>query len=227
MGEFFWLFPHMLAFRYLQGHRSWARGMVSYGKNPQPTIYGKFLRCFVNHSSLLLTHLTGHRTWTNGPVAISYLVDLLGVPLTRDYAVGHAQGGSKFGATINNTYTNSTAGAPDGFAQVANYTSSGVSKADMASTLHFLWIGNMDISLKHIVSFTNITLSALRMLMFNLPTVVRLERLRLRKPTLRNLHGKSNCAPRPEPSRRRRHHHLRPKPIPPRPLPFHKIHGNL
>jgi len=98
---------------------------------------------------------SGYRTWTNGPVAVSYLVDLLGVPLTTDYAVGHAQGGSKFGATINNTYTNSTAGAPDGFEQIANYTSSGVSKADIASTLHFLWIGNMDISLKVSITTTN------------------------------------------------------------------------
>lgn len=106
--------------------------------------------CALKPQSPCLNPSLGYRTWTNGPVAVSYLVDLLGVPLTTDYAVGHAQGGSKFGATINNTYTNSTAGAPDGFAQVANYTSSGVSKADIASTLHFLWIGNMDISLKHI-----------------------------------------------------------------------------
>jgi phospholipase/lecithinase/hemolysin len=113
------------------GNGSWAHGVAAPGKVPQPTIYG-------------------YRTWTDGPVAVSYLVDMLGVPLTSDYAYGHASGGSKFGATINNTYTNSTAGAPDAFTQLANYTSSGVSSSDISNTMHFLWIGSNDISLKHI-----------------------------------------------------------------------------
>jgi len=110
--------------------------MVTYGANPQPSIYG-------------------YRTWTDGPVAASYLVDLLNVPMTSNYAVGHAQGGSLFGATINNTYTNSTAGAPDAFTQIANYTSSlsavsSTATSNVSNTLHFLWIGSNDISLKHI-----------------------------------------------------------------------------
>jgi hypothetical protein len=76
--------------------------------------------------------------------------------MTSNYAVGHAQGGSLFGATINNTYTNSTAGAPDAFTQIANYTSSlsahadGSAASNVSNTLHFLWIGSNDISLKHI-----------------------------------------------------------------------------
>lgn len=92
----------------------------------------------------------GYGTWTNGPVAVSYLVDLLDVPLAADYAFGHADGGSLFGATINNTYDLSPAGAPSGFQQVANYTKHSDYMDDIDNTLHFVWIGNNDISLKHI-----------------------------------------------------------------------------
>jgi len=74
---------------------------------------------------------------------------MLAAPLTADYAYGHANGGSLFGATIDNTYTQSTANAPDAFAQVANYTSTG-NLANVASTLFFLWTGNNDINLYHI-----------------------------------------------------------------------------
>ena len=90
----------------------------------------------------------GFNTWTDGPIMASYLSDLLGVPLL-DYAFGHADGGSKFGATIDNSYTQSTANAPSSKDQIANYTSSSnvVSAGD---SLHFLWIGANDINLYHI-----------------------------------------------------------------------------
>lgn len=112
------------------GNGSVAHGVASPG-HPNNTIYG-------------------FRTWTDGPIAVSYLVDLLGVPLATDYAFGHAAGGSKFGATINNTYNLSPAGAPDAFEQLKNYTSTPGFKDDIAKTMHFLWFGANDISLKHI-----------------------------------------------------------------------------
>ncbi len=91
----------------------------------------------------------GFRTWTDGPVAVSYLVDLLGVPLATDYAFGHANGGSLFGATIDNAYTPSTANAPSSKEQIANYTATG-ELSMVGETLHFLWIGANDINLYHI-----------------------------------------------------------------------------
>ena len=90
----------------------------------------------------------GFGTWTDGPIAVSYLVDQLGVPLTTDYAFGHADGGSEFGATIDNAYTQSTANAPSAKDQIASYTST--KPAKIADTLHFLWIGANDINLYHI-----------------------------------------------------------------------------
>ncbi|TKA57533.1 hypothetical protein B0A55_10997 [Friedmanniomyces simplex] len=48
-------------------------------------------------------NIYGFGTWTDGPVAVSYLAEHLGVPLT-DYAFGACCGGGSFGATINNTY---------------------------------------------------------------------------------------------------------------------------
>ena len=59
----------------------------------------------------------GARTWTNGPVAVSYLADLLGVPMDQNFAFGHAWGGANFGATIDDTMQQSsmylTFGIPD------------------------------------------------------------------------------------------------------------------
>ena len=86
----------------------------------------------------------GFGTWTNGPVAVSYLSDSLGLPLT-DYAYGHSDGGSKFGATIDNSFTKSDAGVPSAKDQISNYTSQGDTKSKMAQTMHFLWIGNNDV----------------------------------------------------------------------------------
>ena len=91
----------------------------------------------------------GFRTWTNGPIAVSYLAGLLEVPLAVDYAYGHASGGSKFGATIDNSYTKSDANAPSSKDQIANYTSS-TEFAHVSDALHFLWIGANDINLYHL-----------------------------------------------------------------------------
>lgn len=84
---------------------------------------------------------------TNGLVAVSYLANSLGMPL-RDYAFGHANGGSLFGATIDNSYTQSTAHAPSSKDQIANFSSSPY--ASSAKTgMAFLWIGANDINLYH------------------------------------------------------------------------------
>ena len=91
----------------------------------------------------------GARTWTDGPIAVSYLADMLGVPLVSDWAVGHADGGSKAGVTIDNAYTQSPAGAPSAKDQIANYSRNG-DLSNVGETLHFLWIGNNDITLPHI-----------------------------------------------------------------------------
>lgn len=91
----------------------------------------------------------GASTWTNGPVAVSYLSSLLDTPLTKDLAYGHKNGGSLFGATIDNDYTKSTASAPSTKEQIASYKTS-FDKATIAETLHFLWIGANDINLYHI-----------------------------------------------------------------------------
>lgn len=100
------------------------------------------------------------KTWTDGPVAVSYLTDLLGVPMTQNFAFGHAWGGSRFGATIDDTmqqsnfsasladgpwfdhseFSSSCWGAPSAKVQIADYIASGVNK----DALHFLWIGAND-----------------------------------------------------------------------------------
>ena len=94
----------------------------------------------------------GARTWTNAQVAVSFLTDLLGVPMDQDFAFGHAWGGADAGATLDNTmyvsdFHNATVaaelgcpGAPPASLQVSNYISGGVNK----EALHFLWIGNND-----------------------------------------------------------------------------------
>ncbi|KAJ8608060.1 hypothetical protein MRB53_039895 [Persea americana] len=111
------------------GNGSFAHGVQD--SNPQNTIYG-------------------YRTWTNGPVAVSYLSTYLNTPLTTDYAFGHANGGSLFGATIDNAYTKSTANAPSSKDQINTYLASPGVASTIGSTLHFLWIGANDINLYHI-----------------------------------------------------------------------------
>ena len=91
----------------------------------------------------------GYGTWTNGPVAVSYLADLLGVPLI-DYAFGGCCGAEKFGATIDSAYTASDAGAPSIKDQITNYTSSGAQGA--SNSLGFIWAGENDLS-KHTDAF--------------------------------------------------------------------------
>ncbi|CAD6579198.1 MAG: hypothetical protein ASARMPRED_008989 [Alectoria sarmentosa] len=102
----------------------------------------------------------GAGTWTNGPIAVSYLTDLLGVPMNQNFAFGHAWGGSHFGATIDDTMQQSNFsasledgpwfnngqfsepcwGAPSAKVQINDYIQSGVNK----DALHFLWIGAND-----------------------------------------------------------------------------------
>lgn len=102
----------------------------------------------------------GARTWTDGPVAVSYLADLLGVPLTQNFAHGHAWGGSRAGATIDDTMVQSNFsasladgpwydhgefsepcwGAPSAKVQINDYLAGGVNK----DALHSLWIGAND-----------------------------------------------------------------------------------
>lgn len=89
---------------------------------------------------------------TNGPVAISYLADLLDVPL-KDYAFGTSGGGGTGGATINNTY--SEAGAkllsgspvPSVHDQIfLNYTANG-SPENINNAMQFIWTGQNDLML--------------------------------------------------------------------------------
>lgn len=94
----------------------------------------------------------GYGTWTNGPVAVSYLNDLLklGPQGLRNFAFGGCCGGGSFGATLDNTYTPSQAGAPSLVDQIKNYTSH--AHANIANTMPFIWIGENDLS-KHTDAF--------------------------------------------------------------------------
>jgi hypothetical protein len=85
----------------------------------------------------------GFRTWTNGPVAVSYLTNLPKVPM-RDFAFGGCCGGSFGGATLDNPYTKSQAGAPSLVDQIANYT--GGPHTNIKKTLQFIWVGQNDVS---------------------------------------------------------------------------------
>ena len=97
----------------------------------------------------------GFGTWTNGPVAVSYLADLLGVPLV-DKAWGGDNGGENFGATVDNDYT--PAGAtwnglpvPSVKQQIYdNYTADGL--PGIESSLQFIMVGENDLS-KHTDAF--------------------------------------------------------------------------
>lgn len=123
--------------------------MVAFGDNLSDNGNGSYAHCVADPSNCQNT-IYGARTWTDGPVAVSYLAGNLGVPLALDYAYGHANGGSLFGATIDNAFTQSTAKAPSAKDQVGNYTSNIFLKAAAAKSLHFLWIGANDINLYHI-----------------------------------------------------------------------------
>ena len=119
----------------------------------------------------------GAKTWTNGPVAASYLTDLLGVPMTQNFAFGHAWGGSHWGATIDDTmelsnfsasladgpwfghgeFSESCWGAPSAKLQIKDYIAGGVNK----DALHFLWIGanDMDAAYQGTLSVDDATLN--------------------------------------------------------------------
>lgn len=88
----------------------------------------------------------GFKTWTDGPIAAEQLANTLKLPIKYDFAYGHADGGSKFGATVDNTFTQSDANAPAVCDQIKNYTTSGFyDKQTVGSTLHFVWGGNNDV----------------------------------------------------------------------------------
>ncbi|OQO04336.1 hypothetical protein B0A48_10947 [Cryoendolithus antarcticus] len=97
----------------------------------------------------------GFGTWTNGPVAVQYLAGLLNMPLF-DYAFGGCCGGGSFGATINNTYTESPAdfnGQPvtsihdQIFLNFTNPT-----PLTIKTSMGFIWTGQNDLS-KHTDAF--------------------------------------------------------------------------
>lgn len=85
----------------------------------------------------------GNDTWTNGPVAVMWLASFLGMPLDS-YAFGGCCGGGKFGATIDEDYTISPAGAQSVKQQISNYTSAGAKAAD--KSMGFVWVGENDLS---------------------------------------------------------------------------------
>jgi len=91
----------------------------------------------------------GFGTWTNGPVAVSYLADMLKVPL-EDFAFGGSEGAQKFGATLSNAFTKSDAGSPSLVDQIANYTTTSASNVE--KSMQFIWAGQNDL-MKHTDAF--------------------------------------------------------------------------
>ena len=79
----------------------------------------------------------GFGTWTNGLVAISYLAQMMGVPLT-DYAYGGTNGGATIGATIAQDYTPTAVQSV--VQQIGNYSASGSKNAK--TSMHFIWVNN-------------------------------------------------------------------------------------
>ena len=88
----------------------------------------------------------GFKTWTDGLITAEQLANSMELPIVYDFAYGHATGGSKFGATIDNAFTQSEANVPSVKDQIANYTSCGFyDKSTVGDTLHFVWGGNNDV----------------------------------------------------------------------------------
>ena len=79
----------------------------------------------------------GFGTWTNGLVAISYLAQMMGVPLT-DYAYGGTNGGATIGATIDQAYTQTAVQSV--VQQIGNYSAGGSKNAK--TSMHFIWVNN-------------------------------------------------------------------------------------
>ncbi|KAI9743099.1 MAG: hypothetical protein M1818_003394 [Claussenomyces sp. TS43310] len=104
------------------------------------------------------TNVYGLGTWTNAPVITSYLSKLLGLGPNslQDYAFGSCCGGSPLGATIDNAYTMSPAGAASLVELVANYCCDAQAYASMKTTVPFIWIGKNDLS-EHIDISTSTT----------------------------------------------------------------------
>jgi cholinesterase len=126
--------------------------IVAFGDNLSDNGNGSVAHCVADPTNCD-NSIYGHNTWTNGPVAVSYLSSRLHVPLL-DYAYGHANGGSLFGATIDNDFTQSTAKAPSSKDQIANYTAN-PRAASLGNSLHFLWIGANDMNLNHIATWSD------------------------------------------------------------------------
>ena len=125
--------------------------LVAFGDNLSDNGNGSYAHHVADRDNPENT-IYGARTWTNAQVAVSFLTDLLAVPMNQNFAFGHAWGGSDAGATLDNTmyvsdFHNTTVaaelgapGAPPASQQVSTYIAQGVNKA----ALHFLWIGNND-----------------------------------------------------------------------------------
>ncbi|KAL0936384.1 GDSL-like Lipase/Acylhydrolase [Colletotrichum truncatum] len=116
------------------------KSLVAYGDELSDNGNGSFAHGITGDPA----NVYGFGTWTNGPVAVSYLADLLGIPLT-DYAFGGCCGGGSFGATFDTAYTKSPAGATDMISQITNYTASG--SKGVESSLQLLWFGQNDLSM--------------------------------------------------------------------------------
>ena len=139
--------------------------LVAFGDNLSDNGNGSYAH---NVTAVNATHVYpgnkvyGAGTWTNDQVAVSYLTDLLGVPMAQNFAFGHAWGGANFGATIDDTLQQSNFsasladgpwfqrgefaepcwGAPSAKVQVDGYVASGVN----THALHFFWIGANDMN---------------------------------------------------------------------------------
>ena len=112
-------------------------------------------------------NIYGFGTWINGPVVVSYLTDMLQVPMNQEFAFGHAWVSSDFGATVDDTIAQSNFsktdtpyfssgefgspswGAPSAKLQVQDYVSCSVDKNE----LHLLWIGTTTSTLTPSVPF--------------------------------------------------------------------------
>ncbi|KAI4148196.1 MAG: hypothetical protein LQ340_005192 [Diploschistes diacapsis] len=100
----------------------------------------------------------GFSTWTDGPIMASYLSSLLG-RLLWITPMGIPMVGSLFGATIDNSHTQSIANAPSSKDQIDNYTSS-TNVTSAGDSLHRLWTGANDTNLYHISAATGADRSA-------------------------------------------------------------------
>ena len=91
---------------------------------------------------------------TDGPVAVSYLEQALGIPLSTNYAFGSSGGAATLGSVCDNSLIPSNQQSshaklktgqivPAALDQVNQYTSGGSN--DAGNTLHFFWTGNNDV----------------------------------------------------------------------------------